>query len=111
MVKEKIIDYFRIDGVWYWKYEEKQTANEIRKNLKRFRKTNRPSYMFINALLQIQQYQNCLESYVKAQNRLEKEIDEEKQRTVLYRAMLIIWLIVFGIWFWRICCFLFDLFI
>jgi hypothetical protein len=40
---------------------------------------------------------------------LEKEIDEIHQRTVLYWTMLLIWLIVFGVWFFTIVSFLIDL--
>lgn len=108
-MKKEIKTIFEIDGVVYSAYEYKMTPDEILKELNFFRKTNRPSYLFINALLQIKQYQERMEYFEKRQNRLEKEIDEIHQRTVLYWTMLVIWLIVFGVWFFTIVSFLIDI--
>lgn len=113
MAKEKEIDYFSIEWVRYRYFDENERmhAKQIRKRLKLFRKLNRPSYMFINALLEIQSLQNWQEQLINEINRLEKDDKNEKRMIVFYWVCLIIWLFVFGVWFWRICCFLFDLFI
>lgn len=90
MKKEKIIDYFMIDGVKYDQYEERQTAYKIRQNLEIFRKKNRPSSLYINALLQIQQYQNTVEILEKANKDLHDEIEENKRLVVYYWFLTII---------------------
>ena len=110
MKKEKIIDYFMIDGVKYDQYEERQTAYKIRQNLEIFRKKNRPSSLYINALLQIQQYQNTVEILEKANKNLHDEIEENKRLVVYYWFLTIIWLIVFSAWFRAIVCFFIKLF-
>lgn len=106
---KKEINIFEIDGVKYWEYEYKMTKEEILKELDFFRKSNRPSYMFINALLTIRSYQNGIEYRKKIEDRLNKSIDEANERTVLYWTMLVIWLIVFGVWFFTIVSFLIDI--
>lgn len=106
---KKEINIFEIDGVKYWEYEYKMTKDEILKELDFFRKSNRPSYLFINALLQIQQYQWRINNQKMLIDRLNKDVDKSNERTVLYWTMLVIWLIVFGVWFFTIVSFLIDL--
>ena len=106
---KKEINIFEIDGVKYWEYEYKMTKEEILKELDFFRKTNRPSYLFINALLQIQQYQRRTDNQKMLIDRLNKDVDKSNERTVLYWTMFVIWLIVFGVGFWKIVEFLIDL--
>lgn len=106
---KKEINIFEIDGVKFWEYENKMTKDEILKEVDFFRKTNRPSYLFINALLQIQQYQWRLNNQKMLIDRLNKDVDKANERTVLYWTMLVIWLIIFGVWFFTIISFLIDI--
>ena len=108
MKKEKI-NIFEIDGVKYWEYENKMTKDEISKKVDFFRKLNRPSYLFINALLQIQQYQWRINNQKMLIDRLNKDVDKSNERTVLYWTMFVIWLIVFGVGFRKIVEFLIDI--
>ena len=66
------------------------TAKEIRKHLKVFRKLNRPSSSFINALLQIQQLQHVVEHQDQTIARIIKEKDNEKKMIVFYWVALIL---------------------
>ena len=106
---KKEINIFEIDGVKYWEYEYKMTKEEILKELDFFRKSNRPSYLFINALLEVKNLQQKIEELrriIDAKNRI---IYDDKKYHVLYWFMFIIWLIVFAVWFWNIVSFLIDL--
>lgn len=100
---KKEINIFEIDGVSYWEYKEKITKEFILDELDFFRKTNRPSYMFINALLEVKDLQQKIKE-------LRRIIYDDKKYHVLYWFMFIIWLIVFSVWFRVIVCFFIKLF-
>ena len=99
---KKEINIFEIDGVSYWEYKEKITKEFMLDELDFFRKTNRPSYLFINALLQIKELQILVEDLRKTIDRKNERIKKEQNYRVLYWFMFIIWLIVFAVWFWNI---------
>ena len=108
-MKKENINIFEIDGVKYWEYEYKMTKEEILKELDFFRKSNRPSYLFINALLEIKNLQQKIE-YIRWEiDKKNKIIYDDKKYHVLYWFMFIIWLIVFGVGFRKIVEFLIDL--
>ena len=106
---KKEINIFEIDGVWYWIYTEKMTKDEILKELDFFRKTNRPSYLFINALLEVENLQWKIKELRRIIDAKNKIIYDDKKYHVLYWFMFIIWLIVFGVGFRKIVEFLIDL--
>jgi len=106
---KKEINIFEIDGVKFWEYENKMTKDEILKELVFFRKTNRPSYLFINALLEIKNLQQKIEELRRIIDAKNKIIYDDKKYHVLYWFMFIIWLIVFSVWFFTIVSFLIDL--
>ena len=108
MTKE--LNYFKIDGVQYWLFREEMTAKQIREFLKIFRKQNRPSSSFVNALLQIQQLQHCVENQEHEIDRILKEKSNENKMIVFYWFALIIWIIVFWFWSRTIINLLIDLF-
>ena len=108
-MKKEIKNIFEIDGVRYWEYLDKMTPDEIKRQLKRFRKKNRPSYAFINALLQIGKLQNLVDELRKTIDCKNRRIEQEQNYRVLYWFMFIIWLIVFGVGFRKIVEFLIDL--
>lgn len=106
---KKEINIFEIDGVNYWEYEYKMTKEEILKELDFFRKTNRPSYLFINALLEIKSLQCKIEELRRIIDAKNKIIYDDKKYHVLYWFMFIIWLIIFGVGFRKIVEILIDL--
>jgi hypothetical protein len=65
-------------------------ANQIRQELDFFRKSNRPSYMFINALLTIQRLQVLVSDLRQTIDRKNKIIYNDKKYHVLYWFMFII---------------------
>ena len=66
------------------------TKEEILKELDFFRKTNRPSYLFINALLQIKELQILVDNLRKTIDQKNKIIYDDKKYHVLYWFMFII---------------------
>lgn len=107
---KKEINIFEIDGVSYWEYKAKITKEFILDELDFFRKTNRPSYMFINALLEVKDLQQKIEELRRRIDAKNKIIYDDKKYHVLYWFMFIIWLIVFSVWFRTIVCFFIKLF-
>lgn len=107
--KMKKIDYFGVEGVQFWEFAEEQTEETIKNELDSFRKSSRPSYMFINALLTIQQLQELIKFRDSKIYRLEKKIKSDNKKFIVFLLVTIIWIIASFIWFWTIISFFISL--